>query len=474
MILLPPFVFLVLVAIRFWGIGLFSSHLDLAGIASVTRGLNVALVVASGFMIDGLVRYFYWHRYWLKHRNRETPALIRDLLTIAIATLALSLALWWQEGVSFAGLITASGATAIILGIALQTVIQDLFSGLSVNLEGSYAIGDWLTIFSEHLREPAYGRVIGITWRSTFLELEDGCRLMVPNHIATSNAVLNHSRPHQPKMLFVEVGISTRMDCETATNILCGEAIKASRHHGLARTPAPSVIINRMTSDAVFYHVRFYSDPHLIHPLVAKSLMYRHIIGIMQEDALPIPQTYIKLTRNGAITPLSADEQAREGVRHADLFQSVLNDEQMAFIAGRSRIVRFKTGAALIRQGEAASSMFIILEGAAHVMVEVPGHDPREVAVLATGDVVGEMSLMTGGNRSATVTALTALKALEITKEPMAELLQKSPELMQNFSEVLTRRQMELHAVTHRAAEKQPEAWRLLAQMKAFFGLGRG
>ena len=107
-------------------------------------------------------------------------------------------------------------------------------------------------------------------------------------------------------------------------------------------------------------------------------------------------------------------------------------------------------------------------------MVEVPDQDPREVAVLATGDIVGEMSLMTGGSRTATVTALTVLKALEITKEPMAELLQKSPELLQNFSEVLTRRQMELHAVAHRAAEKAPDAWRLLAQMKAFFSLGRG
>ena len=473
MILLGPIAFLLLVAIRVWGIGLLSAHLDAAGMGAVTRGLNVALVVAAILVIDGLIRYFYWHRYWRKHRNRETPALIRDLLTIALVSLALSLALWWQEGVSFAGLITASGATAVILGIALQTVIQDLFSGLSVNLEGSYAIGDWLTIYSEHLREPAYGRVTGITWRSTFLELEDGCRLMVPNHIATSNAVLNHSRPREPKMLFVEVGISTRMNCEIATEILCGEAIKASRHHGLARSPAPSVIISRMTSDAVFYHVRFYSDPHLIQPLVAQSLMYRHIIGIMQEDALPIPQTHIKLVRNAALAPLSADDQAREGLRHAELFQSVLNDEQMAFVAGRSRIVRFKTGTVLMRQGDEASSMFIILEGAANVVVDAPGRDSHEVAVLATGDVVGEMSLMTGDRRSATVTALTTVKALEITKEAMAELLQKSPELLQNFSEVLTHRQTELHAVAHRTAEKQPDAWHLLKRMKAFFSAAR-
>ena len=474
MTLLSLLVFLVLLAFRVWGVGPVGAYLDHGAILLLNRGLNVALVVAAGFVIDGLIRFFYWHRYWKKHRNRETPALIRDLLTIAIVSLALSLALWWQEGVSFAGLITASGATAVILGIALQTVIQDLFSGLSVNLEGSYAIGDWLTIYSEHLHEPAYGRVAGITWRSTFLELEDGCRLMVPNHIATSNAVLNHSRPHKPKKLTVEVGISTRMDCESARNILLGEAIKAVRHHGMARAPAPDVIINRLTSDTVFYHVRFYSDPHIMHPSVAKSLMFRHIIGIMQEDALPMPQTYIQLVPHGSRPPMTIEAQVHEGLRHADLFQAVLNDEQKAFLASRSTVVRFKTAAALMRQGDEASSMFIILEGAAHVTVEVPGETPRDLAVLATGDIVGEMSLMTGATRSATVTALTAVKALEITKEPIAELLHSSPELLRSFSEVLARRQMELHAVAHRPAEKPADATHLLARMKAFFSLVLG
>ncbi len=195
MIFLPLFAFLLLLAFRIWGGGLLAGYFSPLQIAAFDSGLTVVLVVTLALLIDGLFRFFYWHRYWRRRRGRETPALIRDLVTIALVLFALSLALWWEEGVSFTGLITASGATAIILGIALQTVIQDLFSGLSINLEGSYALGDWLTIYSEHLPEPPYGRVTGITWRSTFLELEDGRGLMVPNHLVTSNAVLNHSRP---------------------------------------------------------------------------------------------------------------------------------------------------------------------------------------------------------------------------------------------------------------------------------------
>jgi len=106
--------------------------------------------------------------------------LIQDILTIALMLLGLSVGLWWEEGFSFTGFITASGATAIILGIALQAVIQDLFSGLAINLDGSYALGDWLTIYSDQMDGPVYGRVTHMTWRSTFLTLDDGRRLMVP------------------------------------------------------------------------------------------------------------------------------------------------------------------------------------------------------------------------------------------------------------------------------------------------------
>ncbi len=96
-----------------------------------------------------------------------------------------------------------------------------------------------------------------------------------------------------------------------------------------------------------------------------------------------------------------------------------------------------------MQQGESAASMFILLEGAARVSVLGQSNDSREVAVLATGDVVGEMSLMTGAPRNATVTALTRVRALEITKEPVEALLRKSPECWSASSQVLAVREQE-------------------------------
>ena len=187
--------------------------------------------------------------------------------------------MWWEEGFSFTGFITASGATAIILGLALQAVIQDLFSGIAINLDGSYSLGDWLTIYSEQMDGPVYGRVTHMTWRSTFLTLDDGRRLMVPNHIVTANPVMNHSRPADAKRLSVEVSIDSRMPADRVVDMLLGEAFKAVRRPGLARTPEPSVLLSRLTQEAMYYEVRFYAFPDQIEPSQAKSIVIERSAG---------------------------------------------------------------------------------------------------------------------------------------------------------------------------------------------------
>ncbi len=258
------------------------------------------------------------------------------------------------------------------------------------------------------------------------------------------------------------------MECGHVIALLLGEAMKVVRGPGLAAEPAPEVVIDHVTSDAIFYRVRFYSDPHDIEPSIAQSIMYRALLCVMQQNAVPMAVTQVEMTAPPDLTLDLGDPQVRAAISRADLFANVLNEEQSAFLASRCKVREFPAGGAIIRQGEEAPSMFIILEGAARVTIAAQGVT-REVAVLAAGDVVGEMSLMTGAPRSATVTALTSMRTLEVTKDPIAELLQKSPNLLLNFSQALARRQEELSALANRPLPKASDATSLLARMTAFF-----
>ncbi|HEY5239147.1 MAG TPA: cyclic nucleotide-binding domain-containing protein, partial [Rhizomicrobium sp.] len=138
-------------------------------------------------------------------------------------------------------------------------------------------------------------------------------------------------------------------------------------------------------------------------------------------------------------------------------------------LASRCQTSELPQGTVLMRQGDLAASMFIIMEGAASITISGANNGLHEVAVSATGDVVGEMSLMTGSPRTATVTALTRLRVLEITKGQIEDLLKVSPELLQRFSTVLGKRQRELDELTQRVSLSKNVEADLMSRMRSFF-----
>ena len=429
--------------------------------------LGVLAVIAAAVVVDRLVRYFYWDGYLRRKRRRETPALIEDIFTIALLVLGASIGLFFEAGVSFTGLLAASGATAIVLGIALQAVINDVFSGLSLNFDGSYAIGDWLTIYSEHFPEPVYGQVQGITWRTTFLHLSDGRRVMVPNHLMTSNPVMNHSRPAGPKRMFVEIPVANYFSVDRATSILLGEAHRIVHERPLAPVE-PDILINRFDSNSIFFHIRFYADPDEIHPEVAQSIMAMALQRAMLRHKLPSPADQVELVP----APDNSDSKtagAREALGHAAIFKDVLDAQQLDALVGACNVRPLPSNTVFIRQGEAGTSMFVILEGAARVSVSVANGASRDLAVLAGGDIVGEMSLMTGAPRAATVTSLTFMRVLEVTKESIETLIKATPGLLERFGHVLAARQLglsEIASTTHHKQSVEPD---ILVRMRVFF-----
>jgi small-conductance mechanosensitive channel/CRP-like cAMP-binding protein len=461
--LVAVILFLVL---RLWGAPEIAAHFPPAYAVHLQHFIGVGLAVAIAVFLDRTIRLVYWNGYLRRKRKQDTPALIEDIVTVALVAIGVSFGLFFEEGVSFTGLLTASGATAIIVGIALQAVIQDLFSGLSVNFDGSYAIGDWLTIYSEEFPDYQYGRVTGITWRSTFMLLEDGTRLMIPNRMVTSNPVTNHSRPRGPKRLSVLVPVDYRFSSQRAKSILVAEVLRVVREKGLSRVPDPDVLLHEITSDTVTFQVRFYSDPDRISPHRARAMVAEAMHDALLRHGLPNPVSQVELVPPPDLG--FGRKQLEEALSRVPMFDSVLDKEQLAALAGTCEIRMIPPDNAFIRQGESAASMFVILEGAARVLVG-DGDDVRDVAVLVGGDIVGEMSLMTGAPRTATVMSVTTVRALEVTKSSIEALLASKPELLKRFSRVLAQRQMALAELANTDTDTEEIETDLLARMRDFF-----
>lgn len=435
----------------------------------VLHAIGVLFFIAVALLVDRIVRALFWNGYLRRRRGKDTPALIEDIVTFALLILGLSLGLYFEEGMSVTGLITASGATAVILGIALQVVIQDLFSGLSVNIDGAYAIGDWLTFYTDQIPEPLYGCVSGITWRTTYMRLEDGRRLMVPNHMMTSQPVVNHSRPPGPKRYFVEISADNRIPFKRLHDALLGEAFKVVNQEGFARHPEPSVVFDRLGEDGCYYHVRFYAYPGRISVARCKSAMLTAIqdVVLINDFASPVQQLELQPPPNLDFT--MGEKETCATLERAPLFADTLDEQQIADLATYCNAIEFPRDSVLMRQGDPPGPMYIILEGAVSITVAAPGQESQEVAVSAAGDVVGEMSLMTGAPRNATATTLAALRVLEITKPGIEALLEKTPGLAERFSAILSQRQRQLDEVADSAARRTTPETDILARMKSFF-----
>jgi small-conductance mechanosensitive channel/CRP-like cAMP-binding protein len=471
---LPYIVLAVLVAVRLWLVPYAIGHEPKAYSDLLDRAVNIAIIVAVAAILDGMIRQFYWHGHLKRRRNRETPALIQDIVTVTLLLLGLALGFWWQAGLTLTGIAAASGAVAFVLGIALQPVIQDLFSGLSINFDGSYTLGEWITVYSDQMPEPAYGRVTGINWRTTFITTEDGRRIMVPNRLITSNPVANHSRAPAAKEMWLEVEVEIRVPQERVMDMILGEVMKAVHAPGLVRHPAPELLVNKLTADAAVYEIRFSYNPDEITPGHAKSIVLRAVHEAIQKNDVPLPVTQVELTQPPNLEFPFGAKEIREALCGVPLFRDALDEQQLELLGSQCRLKEFPAGAVLMRQGDAAASMYVITEGAAAITLTTPDGVLHEVAASAAGDVAGEMSLMTGAARTATVTAATRVRALEITRDDIKQLLDREPELYERFTATLARRQRELDAIAQRHADAQQVETDILARMKAFFSRSFG
>ncbi|HWA29956.1 MAG TPA: mechanosensitive ion channel family protein [Rhizomicrobium sp.] len=462
------FVAILLLCVRLFGGPLIHDYAP-GQTGNIEHIVTTALIISFALVLDRFVRRFYWEGHLKQRRNRETPKLIQDIVTVFLVVVALTVALWWQEGLSLAGIAAGSIAIAAGIGVALQPDLQDIVSGIAINMEGSYSIGDWITVSSDQLEKPIYGCISGSSWHSTYVTLEDGTRASVPNHLFTANVVLNHSHPIGAKRLWVEIGFDARLPSDRVIDMLMGEAFKVVRQPGLSRTPDPDVVVDQITQDAIIYHVRFWFFPNQTSPSRAKSLMLRALQEVVLQNELPLPVTQIEIAPPPNIEDILEPREIREAIANTLLFHHVLSDAEQEELAGHSKPVELTKGSILMHQGDAAVSMFIVLEGAISIAINTPAGEQQEVAVSAAGDVVGEMSLMTGAPRTATVTALTRLRALEITREAIDGLLKKNPTLFERFSRVLAQRQLEIDALANRRVDKRAVENDILTRMRAFF-----
>jgi CRP-like cAMP-binding protein len=193
---------------------------------------------------------------------------------------------------------------------------------------------------------------------------------------------------------------------------------------------------------------------------------------------IPFPARNIhvtEMTEDRAQRKLDEDYARRvDALAQVDVFRA-LDAEKIDRLARRLRLAPFGPGEVILREGDPGDSLYVLRAGEVSVQVDVRGK-PREVSTLKAGQFFGEMSLMTGASRSATIVAKTDVECYIVSKDAFQEILELKPELAATISEIISaKRQAELNAsVDQTGPVAAAEPQQLLARIAAFFGIKTG
>ncbi len=408
-----------------------------------------------------------------RKRKFRPPAVLRELISGVLYIVALLTIMATVLHINLMPLLATSAVLSLVAGLALQETLSNFFAGVTLATERPFKPGDWVQI------GPQVGQVMEMGWRAVKMQiLEEDDYLIVPNSILAKEQIINMSEPDPLNGHEVRVGVHYRHPPNHVVPALL-EALQGVV--GISPRPAPYARVRGYGDSSIEYKIRYwiydFEKSRSIEGAVLGNIWYafkRHGIEI----PFPIRTVHMHTVTEERERALEERGLAQRValLREVD-FLSPLTSEALTRVASSLRVMLYEAGRTVVRQGEQGDSFFLISRGRVGVWVGDGHSDGQIVASLGRGQCFGEMSLLTGAHRSATVRTLEDSELLMLGKEDFRDILLADPKVVESLSEILGRRQRESETIMARErssaglAQEQDPARQLLVRIKSFFGI---
>lgn len=352
----------------------------------------------------------------LDGRPREAR-LLQDLI-IAMVYLGVTLSVLSLFGFAIGTLLATSGVVAIILGLALQSTLNDVFSGLALTLGRPYGIGDWII-----LSDGTEGRVVESTWRSTHMLTPSNNIVVLPNSYLAKIGLTNTSRPDETRQLVLTLRVKP-----TRTPNFVAEAMRQAMvgANNIVHEPAPVVALKGVDAFAIEIELQF----RVSHPAAATTarnelidLVYRQCKATGIDLAPPAASiVLVEKPDPGRALPETLQELLQSDPIFADLQQ-----EELPKLDASARLRQYRAGDILLDGVDSLPSLMVVRSGTAAAVC-----DGGEVVRFAPGAIFGRIDGVLP--QVTRYEALTALEAYEIAGQTLASLLGSHPEIQDKLS----------------------------------------
>lgn len=397
-------------------------------------------------------------------RNEELPMLLRDAIRLTVYLVAAIASLRLVFQVDLSAVITTTTVLTAAIAFAMQTTLSNAFYGFSVQIDPLMTRGTWVTIPEKNL----FGEIVNVGFRYITLRTLDNNQVLVPNSVVVQCVITTHGSSAMPATeraaQTLVIGLPYEMPPEQARQLLLDVLHSEPL---VLQEPKPLVRLQTLAESSINYLVKFWIADPLQRGLAFDAIQTKAWYSVNRAGwGFPFPHRQIVNSTPREPFPFSRQELL-DGLKCARLFD-VLNEEETRKLADGALLRIFAPGEAAVRKGDPGSSLFFVLKGELEVLV-----DEQQMAVLEQGRMFGEMSLLTGEPRMATVRAMTECMLAEIPKESLAELLQNNEKLMDGLGKALERHQWNTREQVERRHENKDTQRKPVDYMnviRSFFG----
>ncbi len=467
------FAFLLLLAGEAYMLDRFSDKLSPENLENIITAFQIAWWIVPAHLLNMGVNRFIWTPLE-EHTQRPVPNLIRHLCTILIFMLAVFGVTAFVFHQKLTSLLATSGVIAMIVGLAIQVNISNVFSGIAINLERPFRMGDWVKIgdYSE-------GKVIDINWRATRVLTRDATVISIPNSQASESSIENFSYPTAGYFKYFTIHVEPHHSPERVKKVLLNAAMATE---GVENDPPPATRFLGLTAGmtgqseswaANYLISTFWKDYGM--KFAHNEAIWLNVWSHLRHAGIRhiITRQDVSMVFQGIAPKKEKMSNALAVLKEMDIFRP-FPEEAKRHLSERMKSYWYPSGEMLVRQGDAGDSLFIIVEGVLGVWTKTEDGRSIEIARLGAGNFFGEMALLTGEPRTATVVAITDATLFEITKEDIFPIIEKRSDITWAISEVLSERKMATEdKMTQQQTEeidKESLSTQILGKIQEFFG----
>ena len=433
-------------------------------IETAFRVLKIVLWMAT---VIAFVRFFAYVILRTANRNStetNTSSLLKTVLSITIYIIAFFLIFQVQfPGVPLTGIFTGSTILGIVVGLALQDTLGNLFAGLALQADQPFVVGDVIMIPGR-----GEGVVETVSWRGVKIRTFQNKLLVISNAVLGKETIEVAPKGNlNAKAVFFN---SMYSKSPAFTIQVVRDAVRQVEN--VSPKIRPVVRIRNLGDNGIDWEVKYwledYTKQHDTDALIRQRIWY-----VFQREkiefAYPTRTIHVE-PKPVEIAPAEIVDTISEHLNQVTIF-APLSEDEIDRLANASTSRVYAPGEAIVRIGQEGGSMYVIIRGSVKVQIPEKSYQ-KTINTLGTNDFFGEMSLLTGEPRSANVIAEVESEVLRIDKNGLKPIFESNPVLVQSIVELVEERRILLTTVAQAEEEEHDETKKgVMKSLKKFFGL---